>query len=444
MRLHFVDTVSARDAKHACMNEHGGLIITSHSGCNNEGERKVYKVHSVDVSSDEFSLELFVTEAKFKEAFSHFNIDFGYTNEGHHLRRHEDFQKVRKRQESSKVMDPATITAAPVAIPSDTAEDKTAASFDLSFQTLNSTFAPKDFLSPIQDVVAIPDLPVELGCNNCTTTGALSLTQGAFDIDLGNIDVLPDFIDGDSANVLSFIKSGFIELAVKDLSAHIDLFAKPKASGQFEVSLPSLPIVGFTIPGIGKAGVSFNASLQATYEVKGGVEVQYGFDVLVPADSTVRVDLSDFGKSGITGFDAPKVDPLPFTANVTDVEITVGLKFRPTIPVGFDFLDGQLEAQVSVFMDLPSIQGTLSTQAGQTCSDTPSNFTTPSNSTDVSDSPLGIDIGSFVLLDASIGVALGVGANFKVPALPPNIGAFQTAFMLFETEFNFPTACIDA
>lgn len=43
MKLHFVDASSARDARAACYGNNGGLIITSHSGCNEEGERSVYR-----------------------------------------------------------------------------------------------------------------------------------------------------------------------------------------------------------------------------------------------------------------------------------------------------------------------------------------------------------------------------------------------------------------
>jgi hypothetical protein len=43
LKLHFVDIVSARDAKAACHGEMGGRVITSHEGCNQEGERAVYK-----------------------------------------------------------------------------------------------------------------------------------------------------------------------------------------------------------------------------------------------------------------------------------------------------------------------------------------------------------------------------------------------------------------
>lgn len=43
MALSFVDKVAARDAYHSCHNEHGGLVITSHESCNEEGERAVYR-----------------------------------------------------------------------------------------------------------------------------------------------------------------------------------------------------------------------------------------------------------------------------------------------------------------------------------------------------------------------------------------------------------------
>jgi hypothetical protein len=43
IKLSFVDTSSARDAYSSCKEENGGLMITSHDGCNKEGERAVYR-----------------------------------------------------------------------------------------------------------------------------------------------------------------------------------------------------------------------------------------------------------------------------------------------------------------------------------------------------------------------------------------------------------------
>lgn len=43
MEISFVDKMSARDAYHACHEDNGGLVITSHDSCNVEGERAVYR-----------------------------------------------------------------------------------------------------------------------------------------------------------------------------------------------------------------------------------------------------------------------------------------------------------------------------------------------------------------------------------------------------------------
>jgi hypothetical protein len=43
MELSFVDMVAARDAYYACHEKNGGLIVTSHDSCNEEGERAVYR-----------------------------------------------------------------------------------------------------------------------------------------------------------------------------------------------------------------------------------------------------------------------------------------------------------------------------------------------------------------------------------------------------------------
>jgi hypothetical protein len=43
MKLYFVDASSTRDARAAFNGPDGGLIITSHESCNEEGERSVYR-----------------------------------------------------------------------------------------------------------------------------------------------------------------------------------------------------------------------------------------------------------------------------------------------------------------------------------------------------------------------------------------------------------------
>lgn len=42
INLKFADTSSAIDARLACHGPEGGIVVTSHLGCNPEGERSVY------------------------------------------------------------------------------------------------------------------------------------------------------------------------------------------------------------------------------------------------------------------------------------------------------------------------------------------------------------------------------------------------------------------
>jgi hypothetical protein len=176
-----------------------------------------------------------------------------------------------------------------VEIPSDTPDDKVTAEFDLKQELIDKTFAPEDFTAGLENFIAIPDLPVEIGCNNCSTFGKLTISQGAINIDMSQVDLIPDVLEGgdDGKDLLNVITGGFFELTATNVGAHVDLFARPKVSGSFEIELPGLPIVGFTIPGVGRAGVTFEPSLKADYEVSGGLEIGYGFDVVVSALLTV-------------------------------------------------------------------------------------------------------------------------------------------------------------
>jgi len=131
--------------------------------------------------------------------------------------------------------------------------------------------------------VPIPQLPIEFGCNNCSTRGQISLTQGAFNIDIAKIDVIPDVFEGgdDGKEITDIITGGFVELAATGVGARLDLFARPKVSGAFEIALFPLPILGFVIPGIGKAGAVFEPRVAFDFEISGGFELNYGIDVAV-------------------------------------------------------------------------------------------------------------------------------------------------------------------
>ena len=231
----------------------------------------ICRAQDVSFADEGKSLELSVTRTSWQEAFDHVDILFGHTKDDHLYRRHADFAYTyRKRQDK-------------VDIPVDTPEIVTSGAFDLTSELLNTTFSTESFLGDASGLVALPTLPIEIGCKVCTTRGQLALTQGAIRLDVSQIDFIPDILEGgdDSKEITSVITGGFVELTATGVGAHLEMFARPATSGAFEIALFQLPILGFVIPGIGKAGAIFEPRAAVQFTVSGAVEVNYGIDVQV-------------------------------------------------------------------------------------------------------------------------------------------------------------------
>ena len=77
------------------------------------------------------------------------------------------------------------------------------------------------------------------------------------------------------------ITGGFVELKANNMEAYFELGAKPKETGYFTFRLLELPILGFVIPGVGRAGAIFEALLEADYDMTGGFEMSYGMNLVV-------------------------------------------------------------------------------------------------------------------------------------------------------------------
>lgn len=153
----------------------------------------------------------------------------------------------------------------------------------------------------------------------------------------------------------------------------------------------------------------------------------------------------NIAKSGITGFPGSKLTPLPFKVNVTDVDILLGLAFKPNIPVSFEFLD-KLKAEISVSMNLPRLDAKLSTNAAANCGNS-TNTTIPSapyakKTTELKGNLLAL--GPLILVEANVSVTVDVGFRLTLPLLRPPFGDFNFNANIFSTVFQLVTACVDA
>lgn len=365
------------------------------------------------------------------------NVTFGHTTDDHIVRRHADFAMIRGKRQNR------------VAIPQNVSEDVNTALFDLSSEIVDKTFASKDFLEILGAVVPLPEelpvaVPIEIGCKRCATTGQLALNQGAFNIDLSQIDLIPDIFQGgdDGKEISSVISGGFVELVATGVGARLDLFARPSANGEFEIALIQLPIAGFVIPGIGNAGAVFEPRIAFEFEVSGGLEVNYGLELNVPDNSRLRVELTNLGASSLVGFQDTTLTPLPVTVNITDVDVTLGLAFKPAIPVGFDFL-GQLSAEVTTVLDLPRLDAKLSTNIAENCASGNSSTdpSAPGANSTTQLSPDLIQLGPIALVEANVSISCDLSFDVSIPILPPPFNQVGVAQNIFKAEFPLVSEC---
>ncbi|KAF1931913.1 uncharacterized protein M421DRAFT_406264 [Didymella exigua CBS 183.55] len=430
MMLHFVDAGSAQDARAACHGGHGGtggLIITSHQSCNRDGERAVYKIDEVSFAEDGVALDLAVTEALWQDAFDNLDITFGHTLYDHIYRRHSEFSQTRGKRQDEMIVE----------MPSDALDNVTHITFDLTSEILDYTFTVEDFLTGLESIVNLPstpNLPIDIGCKNCSSRGQVILTQGTIKIDTKQIDLIPDILEGgdDSKEINSVITGGYMDLAVTGLGARLEMFARPVKSGSYEVALVPLPIFGFVIPGIGQAGAYFEPKISADFEIDEELAVNYGIDVAIPDGAGIKVELGNLANTSISDIKGATLDALPFSSNVTDADIVLSLAFTPTISIGFEFSD-KLNALITVSLDL-RLDAKLMTGAKEQCNLLAGGMQTV---------PKDAGIRSLVLVETNISVVIDVAAELTLPLLPAPFDSAGTSANIFSTKTPLVTTCVD-
>jgi hypothetical protein len=146
--------------------------------------------------------------------------------------------------------------------------------------------------------------------------------------------------------------------------------------------------------------------------------------------------LTNIGKSRITGFPDTALTLLPFRVNVTNIDIALGLAFKPVVTVGFDFLD-KLTAEAAVTLNLPRLDAKLSTNVAANCG---ANKTLPANQTAASLAALG----PLVLVSANVSVSADASIGLQIPLLPPPFNDVGVDANIFSMSFPLVTKCVGA
>ncbi|KAL8966782.1 MAG: hypothetical protein Q9197_005793, partial [Variospora fuerteventurae] len=398
-------------------------IVTSHATCNDDGERKVYLVSGISGSKgQDLDLTLSVSSARWKDSVQSIKINFGKSNERYHIPRQGNLQK---RQTSTIPVATVVVSSAPVAstvevsfpAPPTARPTETSASKDLAISWINTPILPPEF--PGDDVLAlaVPLAPpgVTVACKNCTVTGTIDILQASIS---GNATTSENSEDDDffvwDAGSFTFEANGF--------SAHIELEATVEASASllsYNLSLPSVGIPGFSIPGIGAVGPIFKPAVSIGTQISGGLEFGYGFDLM---DSQITA--------------------LPFTAGIDNIALLVSASFRPELLLGISVLTGTLGA--GIFLDLPTVSATIAQVAdvNSRCEPLPDNNPLsstfpPSNTTDIVNGFLDDVYSSLTHIKPAVEFGIGVLAQGEVAMLGGEVAA-----TLFTTGLPLPTACL--
>lgn len=86
----------------------------------------------------------------------------------------------------------------------------------------------------------------------------------------------------------------------------------------------------------------------------------------IPDKANLVINIANIPDSKANGFADSKLTPLPIRTNATNIDIDLGLAFKPTIPIGFEFTE-KFKAEASVSMQLPRLDVKLSSDTEEYC-----------------------------------------------------------------------------
>ena len=166
----------------------------------------------------------------------------------------------------------------------------------------------------------------------------------------------------DTENIISFFKYGFLKLVANSFSAHIELetIVEPKALEGMKIPLPQIGIPGFQIPGVAVVGPIFTPSIELSVELSTQLDFTYGFDVSLPTNSEIWIDIANVTNSSVVGFRDSTITALPLQAGVNDISLTLSAAFRPEILLGISVLNGHGTAGAAIALNLPRVEAKIS------------------------------------------------------------------------------------
>ncbi|KAL8872059.1 MAG: hypothetical protein Q9174_002240 [Haloplaca sp. 1 TL-2023] len=328
-----------------------------------------------------------------------------------------------------------------VAFPAPASSTPTATSVqkDLSFSYTDTALLPPSFPGVDTTTLNAPFVPqgVSVSCKNCTLTGTIDILQGSIAGNTSSLDSDDDEFSWDQ---------GTFTFQANDFSAHIELEATILPSVDllsYEAPIPAIGLPGFQIPGIGVVGPIFKPAVVIGTRISSQADFSYGFELTVPNNSSIVLDLGDPESSTVNGFSESSITALPFTTAIQNIALTVSAAFRPQLLLGVSILSSSASLGAGVFFNLPTVSATISqvAQVNSKCEPLPIGNMTSNASTTVDDILQDV-FGSLTHVEPAVGLDFGVLAEANLGISNSREVGLQNVVTIFNTTFPLPTTCL--
>ncbi|ERF75319.1 hypothetical protein EPUS_00111 [Endocarpon pusillum Z07020] len=272
---------------------------------------------------------------------------------------------------------------------------------------------------------------------NCSVQGTISLFQGFF-----SIENTRESASDETMIIEFFTEDGYLELRADNVAAHIELESSIESSIELaavEIPLPSVGLPGFMIPGIATVGPMLMPIIEIGAQFSAQIDFTYGFDLMIPNNSTIIINMAELANSTETGFRDASLAPLPFQASVPSLTVTLSVGFLPRLLLGISIGSASVvsfSAGAGAIFGLPKLETRISQVADVNERCEALNTTAADDDDDDNDDAFDfltliepsvvLDVELIAEADIDVGVTIDINATYP----------------LLSTAFPLPTACL--
>ncbi|KAK2762141.1 hypothetical protein FQN54_001148 [Arachnomyces sp. PD_36] len=413
------------------------IAVTSHPGCNEDGERVSHKVNKVTIDDTSGVVSLSSAPCEWREAFPSMDVAFG-RRDSSQVQKRGTLTKRQSQQGPETTNEPkVTQTREYPPTPTDTTGLPQNATDDISKSFIGTALMPPDH--PAAGLF-IPQ-GVTLSCNNCTIAGDIDISQGSFSVSKASDDNFVEELDDVIDDIVDFFTNGTVEVIAKSLFTHIELGVNITSPEEvpFTASLPPIPLTPFAIPGIVAFGPMIVPEFTLSFSTSASANFSYGFNISVPDGSSFALNVSEISNSTMQGFDETTINALPFQSDIEiEKAITFSVSFSPQILLGVSTAAGVAKGGIGAFFDLPKLSVEIAQldHVDEECNPLPEKEESADDDLEEI-----LSLGNFTSISPSVEFNFGVFAelDLSVGTVGPKI---EPQHVLINKVLELPGACL--